>query len=42
MIANVPAVWLGDVLAQRVNMRVMRWIAAALFVALGVATLLLT
>jgi len=42
MIANVPAVWLGDVLAQRVNLRVMRWIAAALFVALGVATLLLT
>jgi len=42
MIANIPAVWLGDVLAQRVNLRVMRWIAAALFVALGVATLLLT
>jgi putative Ca2+/H+ antiporter (TMEM165/GDT1 family) len=41
MIANVPAVWLGEVLAQRVNMRVMRWIAAALFVALGIATLLL-
>ena len=42
MIANVPAVWLGDVLAQRVNMKVMRWIAAGLFIALGAATLLLT
>jgi len=42
MVANVPAVWLGDVLAQRVNMKVMRWIAAALFVALGVATLIFT
>lgn len=40
MLANVPAVWLGEVLAQRVDMRVMRWIAAALFVALGFATLL--
>jgi putative Ca2+/H+ antiporter (TMEM165/GDT1 family) len=40
MVANVPAVWLGETLARRVNMKVMRWIAAALFVALGVATLL--
>ena len=40
MIGNVPAVWLGEVLAQRVNMKVMRWIAAALFIALGAATLL--
>jgi len=39
MIANVPAVWLGEVLAQRVNMKIMRWIAAALFAALGIATL---
>jgi len=39
MIANVPAVWFGEVLAQRVNMKAMRWIAAALFVALGVVTL---
>jgi len=42
MIANVPAVWLGDVLAQRLNMKVMRWIAAALFIGLGAATLLFT
>jgi putative Ca2+/H+ antiporter (TMEM165/GDT1 family) len=40
MIANVPAVWLGETLAHRVNMRWMRWVAAALFVVLGVLTLL--
>jgi putative Ca2+/H+ antiporter (TMEM165/GDT1 family) len=42
MLADTPAVWLGEVLAQRVNMKAMRWIAAALFIALGAATLLLT
>lgn len=41
LIANAPAVWLGEALAQRVNMNVMRWIAAALFVLLGVLTLLI-
>ena len=40
MLADVPAVWLGDVLAQRVNLKIMRWIAAGLFIALGAATLL--
>ena len=40
MIANVPAVWVGETLAHRVNMRWMRWGAAGLFVALGVLTLL--
>jgi putative Ca2+/H+ antiporter (TMEM165/GDT1 family) len=40
MIANVPAVWLGEALADRVNMKVMRGIAAALFVLLGVLALL--
>jgi putative Ca2+/H+ antiporter (TMEM165/GDT1 family) len=39
LVANAPAVWLGEKLAQRVNMRVMRWIAAGLFVVLGVLTL---
>lgn len=39
MIANVPAVWMGEVLAHRVNMKWMRWVAAALFVALGALTL---
>ena len=37
--ANAPAVWLGETLAERVNMKWMRWIAAALFVLLGVLTL---
>lgn len=40
MIANVPAVWLGETLAHRVNMKLMRWIAAGLFVVLGVLALL--
>jgi len=39
MIANVPAVWLGEALAHRVNMKVMRRVAAALFVVLGVLAL---
>ncbi len=41
LIANAPAVWLGEALAHRVNMRAMRWLAAALFVLLGALTLLL-
>jgi putative Ca2+/H+ antiporter (TMEM165/GDT1 family) len=40
MIANVPAVWMGEALARRVNMKWMRWVAAALFIALGGLTLL--
>jgi putative Ca2+/H+ antiporter (TMEM165/GDT1 family) len=40
MIANVPAVWVGEVLAERIDMRRMRWIAAALFCLLAVLTLL--
>lgn len=39
MIANVPAVWLGEALCRRVNMQAMRGAAAALFVLLGVLTL---
>ena len=39
MIANVPAVWLGEALAHRVDMKLMRRIAAALFVVLGVLAL---
>jgi putative Ca2+/H+ antiporter (TMEM165/GDT1 family) len=41
MIANAPAVWMGEKLAHRVNMRYMRWVAAALFFLLGALTLLL-
>jgi putative Ca2+/H+ antiporter (TMEM165/GDT1 family) len=39
LVANAPAVWLGETLAHRVNMKWMRWIAAGLFVLLGVLTL---
>lgn len=39
MIANVPAVWMGEALSHRVNMKWMRGVAAALFVVLGVLTL---
>jgi len=39
MIANVPAVWVGEALAQRVNMKAMRGVAAALFVLLGALAL---
>jgi putative Ca2+/H+ antiporter (TMEM165/GDT1 family) len=40
MIANVPAVWMGEALAHRVNMKALRWVAAALFIVLGALTLL--
>ena len=40
MVANVPAVWVGATLAHRIDMRLMRWAAAALFLLLGVLTLL--
>jgi putative Ca2+/H+ antiporter (TMEM165/GDT1 family) len=40
MIANVPAVWIGEALAHRVNMKAMRWVASGLFVVLGVLALL--
>jgi len=40
MIADVPAVWMGEALAHRVNVRWMRWVAAALFIVLGALTLL--
>lgn len=39
MIANVPAVWLGEKLSARLNMTWMRWTAAALFALLGVLAL---
>jgi putative Ca2+/H+ antiporter (TMEM165/GDT1 family) len=41
LLANAPAVWLGETLAHRVNMKIMRWIAAGLFVLLGALTLAL-
>ena len=39
MIANVPAVWMGGALAQRVNMKLMHRVAAGLFVLLGILAL---
>jgi putative Ca2+/H+ antiporter (TMEM165/GDT1 family) len=39
MIANIPAVWIGGTLAHRIDMRMMRWVAAALFAVLGVLAL---
>jgi len=40
MLANAPAVWIGEKLAHRVNMKLMRWTAAALFWVLGVLAVL--
>ncbi|MFZ3034003.1 MAG: TMEM165/GDT1 family protein [Parvibaculum sp.] len=40
MIANVPAVLLGDVAARALPMQLVRGTAAAIFIALGVVTLL--
>lgn len=40
MIANVPAVLVGEALAHRIPMKAVRWTAAALFVTVGVWTLL--
>ncbi len=39
MIANIPAVLIGEALANRINMKVMRWVAALLFVFLGILAL---
>jgi len=39
LIANAPAVWIGEALADRINMKAVRWVAAASFVALGAWTL---
>ena len=40
MIANVPAVYLGNRLAERLSMAWVHGVSAVLFIALGVATLL--
>jgi putative Ca2+/H+ antiporter (TMEM165/GDT1 family) len=40
MIANVPAVLLGEVAARKLPMRLVHGIAAAIFVVLGVSVLL--
>ncbi|MBH1962883.1 MAG: TMEM165/GDT1 family protein [Comamonadaceae bacterium] len=40
MLANVPAVFLGDKIAQKVSMKLVHSVAAAIFAVLGVLTLL--
>ena len=40
MLADAPAVFLGDKIAQKVSMRLVHGIAAAIFAVLGVLTLL--
>ena len=40
LIADVPAVFAGDKLAQKIPMKLVHGLAAALFAGLGVATLL--
>ncbi len=40
MLADVPAGWVGETLSRRLNLKDLRWAAAALFVVLGLLTLL--
>jgi putative Ca2+/H+ antiporter (TMEM165/GDT1 family) len=40
MIANVPAIWIGEKQAFRINMKVMRFVAAALLIRLGILALI--
>ena len=40
LIADVPAVFLGTKFAQRISMKLVHGIAAAVFAALGIATLI--
>lgn len=40
VIANVPAVYMGERFAERVNMQYLRWAAAALFFVLAIVTML--
>ena len=39
MIANVPAVWIGEKLAQKIPMNTVRIPAASLFIIVGVLTI---
>ena len=40
MLANVPAVMIGERLARRLPLTAIRWIAAAVFIATGIASML--
>jgi putative Ca2+/H+ antiporter (TMEM165/GDT1 family) len=35
MLANAPAVWMGKALADRIDMKLVRWMAAASFLLMG-------
>lgn len=39
MLANIPAVWVGEKLAQKIPMKAVRILAAALFIIVGILTL---
>ncbi|WP_217628041.1 TMEM165/GDT1 family protein [Nitrosospira sp. Nsp13] len=39
MLANAPAVWIGEALADRINMKWVRWFAAASFLLMGIWSL---
>ena len=39
MLANAPAVWIGKALAGRIDMKRVRWLAAASFLLMGIWTL---
>lgn len=39
MLANIPAVWIGEKLAQKIPMKAVRLAAAALFIIVGILTL---
>jgi putative Ca2+/H+ antiporter (TMEM165/GDT1 family) len=39
MLANAPAVWAGKALVDRINMKKTRWLAATLFLLMGVWSL---
>ena len=39
MIANAPAVWIGEKLAQKIPMNSVRIIAASLFIVVGILTI---
>ena len=39
MIADVPAVLIGDRVAHRINLKYVRWVAAAIFASLGILAL---
>ena len=40
MLANVPAVIVGEKLAKRLPLNIIRWIAAGVFIATGIYTML--